>query len=374
MYSEERLKALQHYKYCSVDKSWLSRYVLSHYWNFAAGFAPNWVAPNTITLLGTCFMLLGVVMSLVNDYTFQKQAPPWMCIVFAFFMWAYSTCDNIDGKQARKTNSSSPLGELFDHGCDALVCTLGLIMKLSALALGQSNYLYIAKFATLLMAWCFFIPTWEEYHTGILYLGHINAPTEGIISFCSLFLVAAIFDRHSLLTLPLYGEYSFADIILFIFTIFLFCICIPKAVYNVNLATKRNSRLLLSELFPMSLMTFLVWNWWSNPSSLSNSPQYLIYFISIVGIICGKYATKIIYAHLLNLKFPLFTRLMLPLVAGSILYGKYGIHATYEHLYLPLALVGVLVGYSIWTWHCINSISRYLGIYCFSLGKRPHHD
>jgi ethanolaminephosphotransferase len=26
----------------------------------------------------------------------------------------------VDGKQARRTNSSSPLGQLFDHGCDAI--------------------------------------------------------------------------------------------------------------------------------------------------------------------------------------------------------------------------------------------------------------
>lgn len=32
----------------------------------------------------------------------------------------YQTLDSIDGKQARRTNSSSPLGELFDHGCDAV--------------------------------------------------------------------------------------------------------------------------------------------------------------------------------------------------------------------------------------------------------------
>ena len=32
----------------------------------------------------------------------------------------YQTLDAIDGKQARRTNSSSPLGELFDHGCDSL--------------------------------------------------------------------------------------------------------------------------------------------------------------------------------------------------------------------------------------------------------------
>ena len=374
MYCEERLKALRHYKYCSVDKSWLSRYILRHYWNFAVRFVPIWVAPNLITLLGTCFMFLGVVMSLMNDYTFQKQAPPWMCIAFAFFMWAYSTFDNIDGKQARKTNSSSPLGELFDHGCDALVCTLGLLMKLSALGLGRADCLHIVKIGTLLVNWCFFIPTWEEYHTGVLYLGHINAPTEGIITFCLLFLAAAVFDRHILLNLPIFGEYSAADLTLLVYLIFLLGVFVPKAIYNVNLATKKNKQLLLSELFPMFVMTGLAWNWWSNPSSLSNSPHYLVYFISIVGIISGKYATKIIYAHLLNLKFPLFTRLMLPLVIGSILYGKYGLNAPYEHLYLPLALLGVIASYSVWTWHCINSISRYLGIYCFSLEKRPHRD
>lgn len=27
--------------------------------------------------------------------------------------------DNLDGKQARRTKTSSPLGLLFDHGCDA---------------------------------------------------------------------------------------------------------------------------------------------------------------------------------------------------------------------------------------------------------------
>lgn len=35
-------------------------------------------------------------------------------------LFIYQSLDAIDGKQARRTNSSSPLGELFDHGCDSL--------------------------------------------------------------------------------------------------------------------------------------------------------------------------------------------------------------------------------------------------------------
>ena len=34
--------------------------------------------------------------------------------------WTSQTMDVIDGKQARATGTSSPMGELFDHGCDAL--------------------------------------------------------------------------------------------------------------------------------------------------------------------------------------------------------------------------------------------------------------
>ena len=29
------------------------------------------------------------------------------------------TLDGIDGKQARRTGNGTPLGELFDHGCDS---------------------------------------------------------------------------------------------------------------------------------------------------------------------------------------------------------------------------------------------------------------
>ena len=37
----------------------------------------------------------------------------------------------MDGKQARKTGSSSPLGVLLDHGCDALTCMFqGLNMSI----------------------------------------------------------------------------------------------------------------------------------------------------------------------------------------------------------------------------------------------------
>lgn len=52
----------------------------------------------------------------------------------------YSTFDNLDGKQARRISASSPLGELFDHGCDALNCSIGSLVHIAAMGLGTSIY------------------------------------------------------------------------------------------------------------------------------------------------------------------------------------------------------------------------------------------
>ena len=46
--------------------------------------------------------------------------PAWQFVLSGVTLWAYSTMDNMDGKQARRTGSGSSLGLLFDHGCDAI--------------------------------------------------------------------------------------------------------------------------------------------------------------------------------------------------------------------------------------------------------------
>ena len=49
------------------------------------------------------------------------------CFIELFFIYCYECIvDGIDGKQARRTRTSSPLGELFDHGLDSWHCSLYL--------------------------------------------------------------------------------------------------------------------------------------------------------------------------------------------------------------------------------------------------------
>ena len=55
------------------------------------------------------------------DDNFDSQYPSWLYFWLGLSMFIYETLDAIDGKQARRTDSSSALGHLFDHGCDAFI-------------------------------------------------------------------------------------------------------------------------------------------------------------------------------------------------------------------------------------------------------------
>jgi ethanolaminephosphotransferase len=111
------------------------------------------------------------------------------CFRFSLNLWLYSTCDNVDGKQARRTHSSSPLGELFDHGVDSLSCSIGCIVQMAAMASGNS-FQSVAMFT--FITFLFYLGTWEHFHTGVMYMGIINGPTEGIILVCMVLMIPGL--------------------------------------------------------------------------------------------------------------------------------------------------------------------------------------
>ena len=77
-----------------------------------------------ITLIGLSFVVINLVLVMIYIPDMVGPGPSWLYISSGIGLFLYSTFDNVDGKQARRTGSSSPLGELFDHGCDALNCTV----------------------------------------------------------------------------------------------------------------------------------------------------------------------------------------------------------------------------------------------------------
>lgn len=119
--SKQDLDMIAAYKYKPGAYTHLDN-LLTPFWNWAVTLLPLWMAPNLVTfigLVGTCIASL-----LVTNYSpglDGEDVPRWCSLLFAVALFLYQTLDAIDGKQARRTNSSSPLGQLFDHGCDAAV-------------------------------------------------------------------------------------------------------------------------------------------------------------------------------------------------------------------------------------------------------------
>lgn len=57
------------------------------------------------------------------------------------------------------------------------------------MGLGQSKY---AVLCILVPCWSMYVSTWEEYHTGTLYLGFINGPVEGVLIAVGILTVSAL--------------------------------------------------------------------------------------------------------------------------------------------------------------------------------------
>ncbi|KAI6201036.1 hypothetical protein M3Y96_00798600 [Aphelenchoides besseyi] len=115
-----QISRLSNHKYSSVDSSILDELFMHKVWNWVVQLYPYWLAPNVITFIGLIVNAVTVLVLSHFCYTATEEAPWWAYVQAAIGLFIYQTLDATDGKQARRTGSSSPLGELFDHGCDSM--------------------------------------------------------------------------------------------------------------------------------------------------------------------------------------------------------------------------------------------------------------
>ena len=113
--TKEGLQHIKEHKYKSGGYSILDN-LMNPFWEFVVKLMPKTLAPNSITLLGVVINLSMYFCMWYHDGTLAQDVPNWTYLGFGIGLFAYQTLDAIDGKQARRTGSSSPLGQLFDHG------------------------------------------------------------------------------------------------------------------------------------------------------------------------------------------------------------------------------------------------------------------
>ncbi|KAG7149365.1 putative CDP-alcohol phosphatidyltransferase class-I family like protein [Verticillium longisporum] len=386
--SDDALIHLKSYKYSAVDKSPISKYVLRPYWEASVKLLPLWLAPNMVTLIGFAFILANILLLVIVMPDLEGPGPSWLYFSFALGLFMYQTMDNLDGKQARRTGTSSGLGELFDHGIDSLNCTLASLLETAAMGLGTSKS---GVFTALCPCLPMFFSTWETYHTHTLYLGTINGPTEGILIACAIMATSGICgpgiwtqpiidilgEKHFFGLMPLIHHYSIRDIWIGMIITSLLATHIPFCIYNVVRA-RQQKNLPIAPVFlewtPMLVFTAAIGAWVYSPYSTLMRENHLVLFCFTMAFVFGRMTTKMILAHLTRQPFPFWTVMLWPLVGGAFIgnlprFGVAAVTAKAELIYLWAYFFFALVVYSRWAYLVVTSICNFLGINALTIPR-----
>jgi len=98
--------------------------------------------------------------------------------------------NSLDGKQARRTQTSSSLGELFDHGCDSISTVFVAVSTCVSVQFGNHpRLMFVEVFCVFALFYC---AHWQTYVSGTLHFGKIDV-TEAQYSVMSVHLISFVF-------------------------------------------------------------------------------------------------------------------------------------------------------------------------------------
>ncbi|GEM12725.1 ethanolaminephosphotransferase [Rhodotorula toruloides] len=396
------LRRLDEYAYSAVDKSPMSQYIMRYWWTWTASFAPPWLAPNAITVIGFCAILLNTATVAVVAGDLRGSESGWVWASCAAGLFFYQTMDStlqlplagfaaicrlvddpghidIDGKQARRTGTSSPMGELFDHGLDTLNCPLGALIQASALALGPSPLALL----------CILVPCWSIPVEGILLAVLILAWTA--IKGSSWWLLSVSEALGDIALLP--SSWRMNQLAVAFFTIAFLTTHLPLCLRNVHSQLtapphrpltrpcRHSSNLnppspaeAFQQLLPIFGFSVLAVMWVLSPQSVMlEGGGKLVEFALVVCFVFGQLSSKIILAHLTKglfpFSWPLLTALAIPATAVNTPYLGLPslLPPALETLYLHFLLALSLFSYALSTHAVLSSFCGYLGISCLTI-------
>lgn len=280
----------------------------------------------------------------------------------------YQTLDNMDGKQARRTGSSSPLGLLFDHGIDALNIVLGAFNSMAMLQVGHSREMCALIWLAGVVP--FFFATWEEYHTGYLYLGFFNGPTDGVLILAaSQFLSACVDDYTVFWTREAFLNLSRKEVV-----VVFYLVCVLFTVLGNLVAVARVSRgwarlraaLGLAVPFCLSLTLGAAWLAMSGSGAFARSPRLVFWLLGL------PFLKMVIHLQLAHVCAESYRPWMVSLLPPVVILAGAGIvpASIFEEgaLLLPSACVAWLAGACLHlAWFAVRDVAHALNICVFRI-------
>lgn len=377
----EQLAGFDKYKYSAVDTNPLSLYVMHPFWNSVVKILPTWLAPNLITFFGFMLLVFNFVLLTFFDFHFyaseagREHVPNWVWIVAGLLSFTAYTLDGVDGKQARRTNSSTPLGELFDHGLDSWACIFFVVTVYSIFGRGETGVTVLTLYFILwVVLFSFILSHWEKYNTGILFLPWGYDISQVTISL--VYIVTAIVGVEAW-HIPILFNFMYRDLFTTMILGFAFTATLPMSFYNVFKAY-RNGTLKHSSFYESMLpfispaFLFILSTLWVilSPSEILERQPRVFYFM--VGTAFANITCKLIVCQMSNTRCEALNWLLFPLLIALIAVVS-GLTQLSETVLLFVLTTIVTMAHIHYGMSVVSQLSKHFHIYTFSL-KKPSTD
>lgn len=374
----DEAESLKGYRYPGTDdRSLWYNHVLTPLAARLVSVMPCWLAPNTITISGLSLVAVSTAVMCCYLPDFQGAAPSWVYVNLSLSLLVYQLLDVCDGQQARKTGNGSPLGLLFDHGCDALNMMISTIALATSLQLGptwQSIAMMMANMAA------FFTTTWEEHFTGKLHLPVINGPNEGCLITAAVHMANAIWGPDFWLAASPAAFGLKYNTMAFMSAIVGTVVAMAMNVRTVYAHARRQGYDTFKALvscwpFASLVLGLLCWLRWS-PTDIARHHSWLLMWGA--GLISCKLIMHVMVSHMCATNLNLMRKTLIPIfLCGmhalfqcptGIVPGPYCVQPILpEAMVAKLLMVLCVVTYFHMVYHLTSEVKTILGINCFKV-------
>jgi phosphatidylglycerophosphate synthase len=323
------------------------------------------------------------------DLTLSNNIPRWTFFFAAFCQFLYQTLDAVDGKQARRTRSSSPLGQLFDHGCDSFSVTFLICSVAEAAKFGEDSHTYFALVS--IVCYCFWISNWSEYHTKVLRTHMYNfGTTEAQLVIIGVLLISGIFGQDAWSTkvcdllpgfvvsdqpsVPFIAHALSQPIKLYVLYGFLGSFVLLAAFcFVTTLQAAKDKTEAVIQNVPIAMLFGFNYLWSSTELYYTqNSLVSLVFGLNFSLLTC-----RLIVCSLTEMRFPKFHKelvfftIVTAVLRRDLFMPSLKFDFDIDYYILIISLVFTVLSSFQWSGQVIEEITSHLGIYCFSLEKRP---
>ncbi|XP_022122585.2 cholinephosphotransferase 1 isoform X4 [Pieris rapae] len=291
-----QLKRLSEHKYSCSSASLLDAW-LQPWWCWLVSKTPLWLAPNLITILGLIINIVTTLILVWYSPDARQDPPRWACALCALGVFVYQSLDAIDGKQARRTGSQSPLGELFDHGCDSISTVFIALGACIAVKLGEyPTWMFFQCFCAMTLFYC---AHWQAYVTGTLKMGRIDV-TEAQYTIICIHLISATLGADiwatQVGTLEMRYSLGGAAVLGAVMTLGSLAAAIVAGGVGKNGSTVAGTSI-LTPVFPFSFVVvpaFIIFQKSESQVYQNHPALYILAF----GMVAAKVTNRLVVAHM----------------------------------------------------------------------------